>query len=298
MVNKYMVTFPNNSEFTLLDIDLAEGKTINRLYLVAQKYKDTSKAISIGIEEFDNDMAGGIRAGELIVVSGQTGQGKTTFCQTLTMSLAKNDINSLWFSYEMSPDYLQDKFIEMGYEPEHGIFAPVALIDGTLKFLETEILEAKKDRDCKVVFIDHLHYLIPLSNKDNSSLVIGAIVRGLKQIAMAQRVTVFLVAHTKKIYQGEEMDLSSVRDSSLVCQEADFVFLVEREKFIVDKPRKKKNEWEKDDFVEPFKPYGSDWTNNTKVYLAKNRRTGKMTRMIFQFSNGQLIPYTSIYGQN
>lgn len=295
--NKKYMQFPNEQEFTLLDIELSQGVTVQKLYLVAQKYKDTSQAIPLGVSEFDKAMSGGIRASELIVVSGQTGQGKTLFCQTLTMNLAKQDVNSIWFSYEMSPDYLEEKFREMGYEPCHGVFAPVQLVDGTLQFLAMEIEEARKTRDCRVVFIDHLHYLIPLADKNNSSLVIGAIVRGLKQLAIKYRITIFLIAHTKKIYQGEEMDLSSVRDSSLVCQEADFVFLVERQKFITEKPKVKNNQWGKDEVIIPFKPYGSEWSNNTKVYLAKNRRTGKLMYLFFQYINGVLAPCTTTYGQ-
>ena len=265
-----------------------ENRTIEKLFAVGDMNKPSTEYVPMGMREFDRVMDGGMRGGELVVISGETGQGKTLFAQTITCNLNKIDIPNLWFSYEMSPYYLKTKFVQMGQTLNDPIFSPITLSNGTIDFITEEIQEAVDEEGCKVVFIDHLHYLIPLQQSINASLLIGGIVRELKKIAVKFNIIIILIAHTKKIYQDEELSLSSVRDSSLVCQESDYVFLVQRKK--VEPPKNKKL----DMILKP--PTGNEWTNETKINLAKNRRTGQMIYLDFQYINGVLIPITKIYG--
>jgi replicative DNA helicase len=258
------------------------GKTVYPLPYVASRYKSTGDFIKSGIGCFDEVMDGGLRGGELVVISGQTGQGKTLYAQTLTANFEKIEIPTLWFTYEMSPYYLNQKFVSMGVDKgwsDTKIFAPIELPSGKLDFVEVEIKEAM-EYGCRVVFIDHLHYLVPLDSGVNTSLFVGSIVRGLKQLAVKYDITICLIAHTKKIYQDEELSLSSIRDSSLIAQEADYVFLVER----MREDKKKKALY--DDGQSKYT--GTDWLNTTKVQIAKNRRTGKLIYQIFSFDNGIL----------
>lgn len=265
-----------------------ENRTIEKLFVVGEMNKPSAEFVPLGIREFDKVMDGGMRGGELIVISGQTGMGKTLWAQTITCNINKIDIPNLWFTYEMSPYYLKGKFVQMGQTLKDPIFSPIVLANGTINFIKGEIQEAIDEEGCKVVFIDHLHYLIPLEQSINASLLIGGVVRELKKIAIQFNIIIVLIAHTKKVYQGEELDLSSVRDSSLICQESDYVFLVERIK--VEPPKNKKLD------IIISSPVGTEWTNNTRIKLAKNRRTGKMIFVEFQYNNGVLIPITNFYG--
>ncbi len=276
-----------------LDLIVEKGKTIVQIIQLGMCRVIDKDFVSTGVREFDLAMDGGLRSGELVVISGQTGQGKTTFAQTLTCNFSKNKVSSLWFSYEMMDFYLADKFKRMGITYKDPIYSPINLASGALEFVEATIKEAVLDEWIKsrVFIIDHLHYLIPLgANESHSSLAIGGIVRGLKQLAIKYKVIIILIAHTKKIYQDEELDLSSVRDSSLVCQEADYVFLVERQK------EKKKQYKASEENVET--PYGTEWLNTTRVKVAKNRRTGKMFHLDFIFQNEILIPITRQYAED
>ena len=111
--------------------------------------------------------------------------------------------------------------------------------------------------------------------------MIGGILRDLKTMAVETGTIIFLIAHTKKIYQDEELDLSSIRDSSLISQEADYVFLIERLK--KDKPKVKKK------LASVIDKSGTEWTNTAKVTLAKNRRTGIMVYRKFEVVNHKFI---------
>ena len=252
--------------------------TIKPLEEVAKQHQPSRVVYPLGIPAFDEALDGGVRDGELIVVSGKTGEGKSLLCQSLTFNFSKQQIPSLWFSYEMSSFYLMQRFQKHSPIPPHFlVYVPTDLNQNTIQFLEDKIKEAKKEYNCKVVFIDHLHFLVPLQQVGNTSLMIGGIMRKLKLLALKLNVIIFLIAHTKKVYQDESLSLSSIRDSSLISQEADYVFLIERLR------ESSKGKLDIED---------SGWTNESKVTLAKNRRTGQLLFLKFDYENGILVPET------
>lgn len=169
----------------------------------------------------------GFREGDVVVVSGITKNGKTTLCQNITNSFAESGINCMWFSYEVMPLEFLTKF-----KPELPFFTmPKQLKNNALSWIDQRIAEHIAKFNTKVVFIDHLHFLLDmaqLGRGGNTSLVIGGIMRELKNIAIDREVCIVLVAHTTKIKFDEEPDLSSIRDSSFIGQEADTVLMIWR----------------------------------------------------------------------
>jgi replicative DNA helicase len=199
-----------------------------------------------------DDWLEGFEAGELVVVSGLTGQGKTTLCQTLSFNFFTQDIASLWFSYEMTYRQFIRKLSEDLF-----VFMPLVLKGKSLDWIRDRIHEAKLKYQVRAVFIDHLHFLVDMAKIKNPSLEIGSIVRGLKRIALDLNVTIFLIAHSTKIKFDEEPELDSIRDSSFIPQDSDIVLIVWRAK---DK--------------------ACEFTNKTILKLAKSRRTGVMGRKV------------------
>ena len=255
-------------------------KPIDKLFEVAKLYKPNAFTLPTGFKEFDGAMDGGVREGELITISGRTGEGKSLWAETLCSNFSKNGVPSLFFSYEMNPWYLKERFEKMGETQNLLAYIPKDSVKSSITYIRDSIRYAKNEYACKVVFFDHLHYLIPLGESKNSSLLIGGIVRELKQLAIKEEVIIFLIAHTKKIYADESLDLSSLRDSSLISQESDYVFLIER---------KKENKKELQGSS------GSEWTNQSRITLAKNRRTGKLFYLDFNYMDNKLIPITKDY---
>ena len=254
---------------------------VDTLYNVAKNYEPSKIVFPSGYSVFDVSMAGGFRGGDLVVISGQTSQGKTTFAQFLTKNLSEVGVPSLWFTYEMNPYYLKEQFEKMGCDEKLLAYAPLKLDKWSIGKSMAMIKEAVEDYACKVIFIDHLHYLIPLGQATNTSLIVGGVLRELKQLAVSTNTVIVLIAHTKKLAEDEELSLDSMRDSSLIAQEADSVFLVQRLK----KQKKK------------LEVVGSRFTNQTKVELAKVRRTGKVCYQIFDFMGNRLIPASTIQNE-
>jgi len=178
-----------------------------------------------GITSLDNSISS-IDTGELTVISGPTGNGKTLLAQTLTRNFTKQDIGCLWFTYEVPAFF----FLKQFGEDLPLFYMPKILKGNTMKWLSDRIYEAVLKRDISVVFIDHLHYLIDLSGKYNMSLEIGFLMRSLKKLALHHKISIFIIAHQQKIKDEKEPDNESLRDSSFVAQEADNVFFIWRKK--------------------------------------------------------------------
>ena len=253
------------------------------LPLVARLYDNTGKEVTpIGIGSFDEAMAGGWRGGELVVVSGPTKNGKTSYCQYLSANLARQQVKSLWFSYEMNPFYLNQKFTEKMVPSQNKmkfIWSPVELVENNLEQMFKQAQDGKARENIKVIFIDHLHYLIPLgNNSENTSLLIGGIARELKKFAVREDMVVVLIAHSRRLYQNETLGLSAIRDSAMVACEADYVFMVDR------KPKSNlKTEYQDEEYD----------GNIVRVALAANRRTGSSFRKLFLYSDGVFGEYVA-----
>jgi replicative DNA helicase len=178
-----------------------------------------------GISSIDY-MTEGFAHGDLIVITGYTGHGKTTFCQTVAYNLGQKDIPTLWFSFELSArqffNKYKDKTIPLFYLPSKN--KPYDML-----WLQKKIIEAKEKFKVKVVFIDHLHYITPmLSGEQRKHEVIGDIMRELKIFTAANDIAVFIMAHTGKPKDDLSPTLADIRDSSFVAQEADAVYSIHR----------------------------------------------------------------------
>ncbi len=223
-----------------------------------KEFKDyNKKGLASGLGKLD-ELVEGFHRGDLITVTAPTGMGKTSFCQFLTSNFSKVGVKSLWFSYEVPVVKLLQKFgenIPEGYTPK-------ILTDRKMIWIETRIIEAIAKYNTSVVFIDHLHYLFDMSFAKNASLAIGDIMRDLKILAKKYNVVIFIIAHTTKIGENDIVSLNSLRDSSFVGQESDYVIALWR-------VQKKQNLSDKQEF-------GIVYEDSTVISVVKNRYTGSL----------------------
>lgn len=163
--------------------------------------------------------------GELIVLSGPTKHGKSTLALTLTRNLHKIGVPSLFFTFEMSPYVLFCKRY-----PSLTTFVPASLKTHDLPWIYNRVQEAREKHNCRVVFIDHLYFVVDMAKMRNPSLEIGSVVRFLKTMAVELNVVVFLLTHIgKEDRQAPRAPTDAdLRDSSFVAQEADSTIMVHR----------------------------------------------------------------------
>lgn len=167
---------------------------------------------------------GDFRDGELIAVSGPTKNGKTLLAQTLTRNFDKQQQPALWFTYEVPARQFLEQFD--GELPL--IYLPQQLKAHAMPWVEARILEAFLKYRTRIVFIDHLHYLVDLARMRNPSLEIGQVIRRLKVLAVREGLVVFLLCHTTKGKPEGNLSYESIRDSSFISQESDSVLMIKR----------------------------------------------------------------------
>jgi len=190
----------------------------------AIREEETPIQIKSGIPALDY-FIDGFQGGELTVISGLTGNGKTLFAQTLTNNFDEQGIKAVWFSYEV----MTANFLKSFGEDLPLFYMPSRLTENSLSWINTRIHEAKLKYQIQAVFVDHLHFIVTM-NRSNISIEIGQCMRAIKKMALQYNVAFFLVAHTQKIKQDVELGLGDTRDSSFIEQEADNVFYIWRTK--------------------------------------------------------------------
>jgi archaellum biogenesis ATPase FlaH len=248
-------------------VHISEATTNNGKY---------TKPYSIGYDGFEESMLGGVREGDLVLITGLSGSGKTTFAQCLSVNMSNAGLASTWFSYEVTMDNLYAKFKSMS--PLHElflVFTPKQNTTGKLDWVFTKILEAKEKYNARFVFIDHLDFLSPtrVNSSDQKRMIIEGIVTELKSFAIANKITIFLLAHVKKV-QGRDVEMQDISESSAPYKLCDFMITV-------DRTYKQENiDGQRVLVVQP----------ESRARFLKNRLTGQLPVMTFILENNVIVP--------
>lgn len=231
---------------------------------VAKKIKDNPDEVKIftGWSKLD-DIIKGFRLQQVVVVSALTKSGKTSFLMDLTTRIAK--FNPVWFPFEESAEELIRKYLERGLPPPHG-FTPEYMSGTTIDWIEKRVVESIAKYNSKVVFIDQLDFIVPMS-AENHALRIGQAMRELKAIAKKWNVCIFLICHLVKTKMDTQPTLEDLKGSSSIGQEADTVIMLWREMFKKDKQ--------------------VEITNKVNVSVQANRRHGSTGNVKMIYDNGK-----------
>lgn len=262
MVHQYADSLSDEPDPNAID----PKETLHASEVAALQVIDSDHTYPLDMAPFDDALLGGFSVGEVVVVAGQSGHGKTTLIQdwSVTLSsggLAKRDkLPTLWFSYEVLAKPLWQKFQGMGASLDTPIYMPRFNETGDLDWVVDVIERAIVKWGIKVIAIDHLGFLkAPRGNYSNAADAVTNTVRALKKLAVKRGLIIMLPVHVRKT-SAKTPDLNDIRDSLGIAQEADTVFFIGREK---------------DDAGLP--------TQQAKLWLVKNRKTGISVSAVFDY---------------
>lgn len=254
------------------------------------KTEDSVFRLKTGFPSLDR-ILNDVEAGELVIVTGPSGEGKTTLLMSITNHMAKNDHDTVWFTLEVTPRQFINKLLKGNggeisnlphfYVPNAGFDdVEVSVINEfkrknrrepqMIDWIELKVLEAKlkseaNGRQLKAVFIDHIHMIFSVAKVErNISLEIGDMVAKIKKVALEYNLPVFLIAHTKDDPTGNMRDIrkEDIRDSGLIVRLADTVIGVWRV------PNDDSGEGNRRRNV-------GEGDNKSKIKVLKNRREGR-----------------------
>lgn len=198
-----------------------------------------------GSEKLDKCL-GGLRPG-LMVVSGDTGHGKTTFATWLLWKQASEGVPVMVTSFEQrpvgtvqkllrmqmggdftdaTPDQRAESLNELGQLPIHmldhyGHLSPEDLMQ-SMRY-------AYRRLGIKMVMVDHLGFLLDAKSQDKVSQIEG-IIRSLAITGYSLGITIILICHPKGTPPGHErITVNDLKGSSAIKQDASEVVIVVRD---------------------------------------------------------------------
>jgi len=231
-------TKQNKKESTIDEIVQHDDEVKLISSIVGDISDDLEVRYPTGFGVVDKAFRGGLKDGDMWFITGYSGHGKTSWAQTITYNLIMAGQPILWFSYEVLIHEIWRKFKEMGVSNDFLAYSPAIMATGKIDWVEKKIIEARDKFKTKVIFIDHLGFLAPITNEvdanlnSNYSIYLGMICRQLKAIAIREKVAIVLMGHLRKpaTGKGEDPTIHDIKDSAAVAQESDAVIIVNRKR--------------------------------------------------------------------
>lgn len=232
-----------------------------------------------------------VREGEITLLASANFAGKSAIMGQCATQWMRNDKKVLLISPEFSPSLNLSRLVQqvIGKSPRDITEADVTavlfwlekrlLVYDALGQIEVEDIcavshYAKEELDVDMVIIDNLTVL-KLVGETNTAQ--ATLMTDLVQTARATGLHIFLVAHTRKPQQGEEVGRYSIRGASQLSDLADNVIMIERnerkEKQLADislsDEERKEIRYQSDTRVKVSKQrHGSAATPTAKLYFS------------------------------
>lgn len=263
-----------------LDSELDTIKPIKEIAELNKKQRKGDR-FSLGFNKFNEAMKGGVKSGDLHLIVGETGHGKTSLGQTFTYHLCKQGIPCLWFSYETDLEELNEKFLNMGIGDDYIAYAPIKNVSGDMLWIIDRIRESVEKYSCKAIFIDHIGRLTPrgIKQQDNETLALTKISQELKSLARELDVIIFAFWHINKIRDNKIPDINDIYYSAGIAQESDGVYIIWRVKNKTAKSSIISNQEESDEV----------YSDESRIKIAKARPSGKTPIIKVKYINDKFV---------
>lgn len=268
---------------------------------IAHSNKGGLTGISTGLYKLD-DITCGLQKSDLIIIAGRPAMGKTAFALTLAKNIAADQkIPIAFFSLEMSNVQLANRLMSIAceidgkkllsgqldrYDWEKLDHNLNILIDAPLYIDDTEglsVLELRtkarrlvKEHGVKVIMIDYLQLMTASGMSFNSRQEeVSIISRSLKGLAKELNIPVIALSQlnrmleTRKGDDGKRPQLSDLRESGAIEQDADMVIFIHRPEY--------------------YKLYMSadnkiDYHGKAEIIIAKHRK-GETATILVNYAN-------------
>ncbi|MFW6111528.1 MAG: replicative DNA helicase [Candidatus Bipolaricaulota bacterium] len=221
--------------------------------------QQTISGLSTGFPKLD-EMSSGFQDGQLIVIAGRPGTGKTSFALSLVRNIAlREDVGVGIFSLEMTKEQLLERLLcgegKVNLHQLRGGFVPsskwrdIATTAGKLQEstividdmpgngildVKAKARRMKAEHDINFLVVDYLQLIEGEGGADRREQEIAHISRSLKGIARELRIPVVALSQLNRSVERRESKrprLSDLRESGAIEQDSDLVAFIYREDY-------------------------------------------------------------------
>ncbi len=240
------------------------SKALQQSYIIiseAMKNKDGLMGLPAGFPLMDK-MLSGLQGGQLIVVAGRPGMGKTSFAMNMVehIGLTQKAV-CLVFSLEMAADQLATRMLcsqakvdsqdartgKIGAAEINKFAEAIKELSGTEIYIDdsaqitpTEMLakaqSLKKSKGLSLIAIDYLQLMQGSGRSESRQQEVAQITRSLKIMAKELNVPILLLSQLSRASEKRDRKsrypmLSDLRESGAIEQDADVVIFLHREDY-------------------------------------------------------------------
>lgn len=217
----------------------------------------------------------GMGKGDLIVVGGRPGMGKTSFCMNIATNVAKStDKNVAVFSLEMSSEQLVSRMLssealidstnmrtgKLTDDDWRHLAEASSVLSNTNIYIDANpnttptAMKSKLRRlgNLGLVIIDYLQLMNPDVPTDNRVLDVASITRSIKLMAKEFEIPIILcsqLARATENRKDRQPMLSDLRDSGAIEQDADIVMFIYRSDYYERKDGEAPENNENSDYI-------------------------------------------------
>ncbi|MFN8770737.1 MAG: replicative DNA helicase [Neisseriaceae bacterium] len=259
----------NNRQF----VDLKEllGQVIERIVIMSQR-EDKNAVTGIATHYYDLDkLTSGLQRGELIIIAGRPGMGKTSFALNIAENVAlKNKLPVAIFSLEMTGEQLVQRLLSSASRVDQGKIKRGDLTHAEMDDLYLAVDELRnapihiaespginvidlraRARRLKeqlgglgLIVIDYVQIMSSLREGRNSNRAqeLADISRSLKALALEISVPILLLSQLNRDVenrQDKRPNIADLRESGALEQDADIIMLLYRDDYYDPNSREK-----------------------------------------------------------
>lgn len=230
---------------------------IRAVAIIERRGNGSDNAMPTGFAELDAKLSGGFRRGNLVIIAGRPGMGKTALAAGIAINAASTNVSTLFISMEMGDTELADRLIAVAgrvpleqilkgnMEDDVGdrILAGTArlhelplVIDeqGGLTFFDiaSKARSVKRQHGIGLLILDYLQ--LASGDGDTRNCQIEGITRGLKALAKELEIPIVCLSQLSRACEARPNKrpmLSDLRESGAIEQDADIVLMCYRDEY-------------------------------------------------------------------